>query len=337
MLSPYKIRWQNMSSLELDLWTEISFDSDEGEMETYLNREAIASETYNGAFKRVYGYKWSDVLTPKLTFVKQNYEDFTSEENRKILSWLTSSSTGGFLDVYKDDSEVISFCILGNFTTINQHKIANGRIIGYTVEFESVSPFAFSPLKIITKNVSDLENGKIIIDIKTDDSQSPVYPRITIRQNTNVVIEVDHEMFTFGDLLSGSDMVENTVYYYPRVDEYGEDDSRYYWMTSKGKFSDDSNTSEIITTSVSIKNVHTNDNGIIKTFNTIVKNNLAEEIVTLDGANKVVSSNRILGRVFGDDYDWKWLPLYDGVNELSFVGNCEVTIEYREPIKCGGF
>ena len=71
MLSPYKIRWQNMSSLELDLWTEISFDSDQGEIGTYLNREAVASETHNGVFKRVYNYKWSEVLTPKLTFVKE--------------------------------------------------------------------------------------------------------------------------------------------------------------------------------------------------------------------------------------------------------------------------
>ena len=67
--------------------------------------------------------------------------------------------------------------------------------------------------------------------------------------------------------------------------------------------------------------------------------------VVLDGANKVVSNYSIDEsgketmdiRIFGDDFSWNWIPLYEGKNELSFVGNCTVTIEYRYPIKCGEF
>lgn len=324
MLSPYKVRWQNMSSLELDLWTEISFDSDDGEIGTYLNREAIASETYSGTFKRVYNYKWSETFTPKLTFVKQNYEDFTPEENRKVLTWLTSSSNAGFLYVYKDDSEAISFCILGNFITINQRKLSNGRVIGYTAEFESISPFAFSPLHTVVKHIESPEDNIITINLETDEPQKPIYPRITIQQNDDKsVIEVDHEMTDLDNWIEGS------VFHY---------DGKYYWVDKDGeKHISDTNDSNLETTSVSIINTYTKFNSEPQEFKSIIKNNIKGEKITLDGANRVVLSSRISNRIFGDDFDWNWLPLYEGKNELSIEGNCIVTVEYRYPIKCGEF
>ena len=41
--------------------------------------------------------------------------------------------------------------------------------------------------------------------------------------------------------------------------------------------------------------------------------NVSQEIVVLDGANKTVSSNRD-GRIFGDDFNWQWMPLTPGEN-----------------------
>jgi hypothetical protein len=314
-----------MSSLELDLWAEISFDSDNGEVETYLNREAIASESHNGTLRRVHSYKWSDVFTPKITLIKQNYEDFTSEENRRILTWLTSSPSADFLDVYKDDSEVISFCVLGNFITVNQHKLANGRIVGYTAEFESVTPWALSDLQTITKDVSDPADNTITINLETDDPHSAVYPRITIQQDaTTNIIELNSAM------VDTDDWTEGSVFY----DVVGE---KYYWMDSDGKHISPTNTSNIETTSVNIKNVYTAYNKDPLVFDTLIKNNLKGEKVILDGANRVVSSSRTNGRIFGEDFDWQWIPLYHGENKLTFIGNCVVTIEYREPIKCGEF
>ena len=73
MLSPYKIRWHNMSSLDFDLWTEISFDGDNGDVETHLSREAVISESYNGSFKRAYGYRWDESLIFSVTFIKKDY------------------------------------------------------------------------------------------------------------------------------------------------------------------------------------------------------------------------------------------------------------------------
>ena len=68
-----------------------------------------------------------------------------------------------------------------------------------------------------------------------------------------------------------------------------------------------------------------------------IKNNTSTEKIILDGANKIISSSNTR-RIFGDDFvDWKWLELFDGTNEITVEGNCEVEIEYRTVRKIGEY
>ena len=101
MISPYKIKWNELSSILIpfDVITQCSFDGDSGDSETFLGREAVVSETYNGAMKRGNMYKWNESFAPTITILKKDFSDFTREENRYILSWLTSKQTPGFLDI----------------------------------------------------------------------------------------------------------------------------------------------------------------------------------------------------------------------------------------------
>ena len=331
MISVNRINYAGYSSQDFDLKTCLSFEGDSGDVNTFLNREAVASESYRGHFRRVHNYKYSEVLAPTLTFIKDDFRDFTMEEQRKILKWLTSKDTASFLTVYHDDSEVISYEILGGFIEINTHKAGNGRVVGITAVFESIAPWAFSSLYTITKNVSNPTDNKITINLETDDPQNAVYPRITIQQGDSNIITINHAM---GDT---DNWVEGSVFKY---------DNTYYWVDAKGeKHTSTSNTSGFSTTSVSIRNTHTDDNGKVSVFDTLVKKNITKEKVVLDGANRVVSNyfiddsgKEIIGtRIFGDDFSWNWTPLYEGKNELSFVGNCVITVEYRYPIKCGEF
>lgn len=327
MISVNRLVYAGYSSQDFDLICDLSFDSDDGEVSTYLSREAVASETHRGDFKRVSSYKYSEVLAPTITFIDKDFGEFDFDRQRRILKWITSKDTASFLTIYHDDSEVISYEILGGFTEIQTYKTGNGRVIGFTATFESISPFAFSPLQTITKNVSKPEDNKITINLETDDPQSAVYPRITIQQSDTTIVEINHAMKD--DDKEG--WVEGTVYYY-------KNGKLYYWVDATGQRNDSStNTSKIETTSVSMNNIYTDDNGNQQRFASVVKNNTRNEIVVLDGANQVVSSSRSVSRIFGDDFSWDWLPLYEGKNELSFVGNCDVTIEYRTPIKCGEF
>lgn len=328
MIAANRIVYNGLSSIDLDLIVDVAFDSDNGETSSFLSREAVASETHTGEFRRVHNYKWNEVFSPKFTFVKKDFSDFSSLELRKLYAWLTSKSTASFITVYYDDSEVISWEALGGFIECSAYKIANNRTVGVVATFESTSPFAFSPLHTITKDVSDSADNKITINLETDDSM-PVYPRITIQQDSSTNVIPIAEPMTDDD-----DWVEGSVFHYHNSDD---DVDIYYWIDANGKHDSTTDDSKIDTTSVYIKNIHTDDKGNTSVFDTLSKNNIKGEIITLDGANRVVSSSRTNGRIFGNDFSWDWIPLYEGKNELSFVGNCTVTLEYREVRKIGEF
>ena len=74
-----------------------------------------------------------------------------------------------------------------------------------------------------------------------------------------------------------------------------------------------------------------------------VKNAAPGEEITLDGTNKVISviwydneGNKIDNvRVIGDDFNWEWLPLSYGENNITITGNCDVQIQWIEPRKVG--
>ena len=323
MIAPYKITYNGFSSLDMDCWTGLTFNGDDGEVETHLAREAQISESHNGSRNHIHGYKWSDPFTCQVTFTKQDYSDFTSEENRKMLKWLTGNSNASFIDIYMDDSEVIEWSSLGNWVNVSQYKLGNGRIVGYVAEWEAAHPWVFSPLYTITKDISNPNDNTITINLETDDS-APVYPRITIQQNDSNIITINRRMGETDNWVEGSVC-------------YNEEFKEYYWYDAKEnkRITDSENNSKINTTSVSIRNTHTDVNGNISVFNSLVKNNGIGEKITLDGANRVVSSSST--RIFGDNFDFNWIPLYEGKNELSFEGNCIVTVEYRSVIKCGEF
>lgn len=325
MINPYKITWNEFSSLDFDVLTDLAFDSDNGAVETRLSREAVVSETYNGELKRASGYKWNESLTFQMTLVKNDFGDFSSEENRRVLKWLTSRRTPGFINVYKDDSEVVEFAALGNFVNVSSYKLGNGRVVGYIADWESLTPYAFSDLYTVTKTISNATDNKITIEIDTDDSQ-PVYPRITV-QGKGVVVPI-----AAGTKLTAlSDMVENTVYF---------NGTTYYWKTAPSTdaayFNSSTTNPNLKTTSVKIINTHTNILNQKKVLEpVVVKNSAGTEKIVIDGANKIISSGNT-NRVFGDDFEgWRWLALYDGKNEIAIEGNCTVTIDYREIRKTG--
>lgn len=328
MISPHKIKYNGMESTELnmlDLIMDVAFDSDDGEMSTYLTREAIASETHDGRYRRVHGYKYSELFSPKFTFTKENFSDFTMGEVRQVLKWLTSTSRASLLDVYYDeDDNEVSWSAIGGWTEINTHKLANNRTVAITAVFEATTPYALSDLEIHHKETSENTIDKITIN--TDEPNQPIYPCITIQQDgTTSVVEIDHTM-TDDDF-----WLEGTVYHYGAG-------NMFYWIDADGEKHDSStNISGIETTSVVIRNTHKVGDEVVGVFDTLVKNNIKGETIVIDGANRIISSSRTDGRIFGDDFDWQWIPLYEGDNELTFIGNCTAKVEYRTPIKCGDF
>lgn len=330
MIAANRIKFQKVFSNELnipDLIMECAFDSDNSEVSTYLNREAVSVESHDGRHDNTVRYKYSERFSPRFTFLKKGFGDFDSSELRAVLKWLTSSDTPTLLDVYYDDSNVVGFSAIGNWTQIDSYKLANSRTVAVVATFESIHPYALSDLYTVTKTISSSDDNTITIEIDTDDNK-PVYPRITIQHNGSIVRISGETTLTYL-----SDMIENTVYF---------NGATYYWKTENSTdpvyFHESTTNPNLITTSVRLTNTHTdflNQSTVLDS--TIVKNNNTTEIITLDGANRVISSNSV-NRIFDDDFvDWRWLQLLDGKNEITVEGNCTVTIEYREIRKVGEY
>lgn len=375
MVSPHKIKYQGIESTELnilDLMMCVSFDGDNGETSTYLNREAVVSETYDGRYKRVHGYKYSESFSPKFTFIKRNFTDFTMDEVRKVLKWLTSTSQTSLLDVYydhRDDSDVVSWSAIGGWTEINTYKLANNRTVGITATFEAVTPYAMSGLYTIAKTISSPTDNNITIEINTDEPQIPVFPRITI-QSRGIIVNINSEYNIYSDMVPNTVYYNGTTYYWksdtpalctgdkkPNYDwelvnvdtayttsdtiesgkiYYYSSDKKYRWIDPY-TFKSSTSNPNLSTTSVRFINEHTDAFNQAKTLEpVVVKNNNSTESIVLDGANKIISSSSVR-RIFGDDFNWQWLELHDGKNEISVEGNCEIKLEWREIRKVGEY
>lgn len=313
MISVKAIKYNTFKNTDFDLIVDAAFDSDNGESDSFLDRESVLSATYNGKLRHVHNYKFTNVFSPTFTFIKKDFSDVTVKEQKRIFAWLTSKSTPSFLTAYEDDSKTIAFECLGAFTDVKPYKLANNRTVGFTAVFESTMPWALSPIREYNYP-EDME-----ITIGSDDLDSPIYPKLTIAQSSATsVVELDHA------LTDTDKWLPNTIYHYG---------TKYYWLDSNGeKHESEKNESGIDTTSVVITNT-IYENGMLKTYKTQVINNIVGETVVLDGQNKIVSSSRTSGRIFGDDFDWSWLPLFNGLNTISVIGNCTIKIEFREPIK----
>lgn len=225
MISANRIKYNGIFSNELnmpDMITCVAMDSDNGETSTYLNREAVVSESYDGRYKRISNFKYTETFAPKFSFFKKDFGDFTMEEVRIVLKWLTSKDTTALLETYYDDSNVVSWASIGGWTEIQTYKLANNRTIAITAVWDSISPFAMSDIYTITQTITNPTNNKITINIDTDDNK-PVYPRVTIDHgyggaHHTVVRIPDGTVYTVN-----TDMITDTAYF---------NGTTYYWKPS---------------------------------------------------------------------------------------------------------
>ena len=229
MIDAHRIVFNGLDSMDLDITSHLSFDSDVGSATSFLNRDAVYSEHYDGSYRRIHSYKYNDVLTPVFTFVKQNFSDFTQEENRRMLSWLTASDKPGWLEVYQDDSNVVSYRLFGNFTETEQYKLGNGRVVGYVATFESSSPYAWSR-KIVYPEVyataDEINNNdenndylavsgtqEITLVCNSDEYSKPLYPKVTITFNNSKPEDIYFPVTT-DPQANNSKMIPNVLYSY---------------------------------------------------------------------------------------------------------------------------
>lgn len=357
MISPYRIKFRNQTNEDFDLIVGAAFDSDSGNTESFLNRESTSSNTYDGSRRNIHGYHYTDVMNVSFTLIKQDYTDITDYERRKIYAWLTGSNKVEELAVYKDDSEVISYRLLGGFTTIEHYKLGNGRDVGVVVNFEHTAPYAYSPVKSITKTITAPET--ITLNCCTDVYEKPLYPRITVTLGNSIVLPVNED-----PLSDTFEMIENVAYQYNGYHYINLDGQKHALSVTSSNIESqvaDSKTvgtyclsktdntvylGVVLDNSYSWKKIKTigagfeirntyYENGQDVTTKSAVIDCFTNEEITIDGDNKIISSTRTPMRIFGESFNWEWVHLVPGENHITVSGDCTITIEWVEPIKIG--
>lgn len=160
------------------------FDPDNGEVDSYLSTESIYTESYNGTKRYDYGAKYTSTTILYITMVKNNYADFSRSELRDVLDWLTGLNKVSWLDLYNDDTNEFAFSFLGRVINVRLQKL-DARIVGINVEFESVSPWAYSN---INHNEMTLDGTESLYHIcnSSDESSVYIYPNVTfVNKSTN--------------------------------------------------------------------------------------------------------------------------------------------------------
>jgi hypothetical protein len=364
MISPQKIKYNNeelhVYLNNMNIILDVSFDTDSGAIATFLNRSAVSSESHDGRYNNTYAYKYDELFAPKFTIVKSDFSDFSQQEVRKVLKYLTSTDKPALLEVYYDEnSNSPDFCAVGGWTEIETYKLANNRTIGIIATFTATTPYALSA--VTETSISDKNDYKANITVDTDDSK-PVYPQIILTQD-KVIVEV--EQITIDDMIPNvtyKAIVGNTTIYFrktltPQFTEYpyrppyewpveettkeltSEDTLKkntIYHNTTNGKYYFLSpytityyDTEPTASTSY-VKITNTNTNQTL-----MLTNNIKNEEIVIDCANRIIRSSSRTNRVFGDDFNWKWLALYDGSNNITVDGMCTVTLKWRTVKKVG--
>lgn len=156
--------------------THFEGDSDSGEMDTFLSTSTVGTDNYNGTKRTMYGSKYNNEATLKVTIIKQNGSDFGIVDTREALKWLTGAQQNSWMYLYVGDEDrdaegenigsQARFRVLGHVQDVKQYKM-DARVVGLVIYFESASPWAYSLPQVESRSVDGRE--KFTITNNTDD------------------------------------------------------------------------------------------------------------------------------------------------------------------------
>ena len=298
----------------------VAFEPDNGEVDTFLDMEQVYTESYDGTKRYLYGLKYNNVATIKITLIKKDGSDFSVDDNRKALRWLTGNRHASWLDFYDKNHKTAKnpvYSFFGSIISVKQYKL-DARIVGLTITFESTTPWAYSSPQQFSRNFGEGNFGM--------DTAGSVFKGETVS-----MLNIDSN----GVLYNDSDDIDAAF----KIDSYG-----VIYNSNDIDFEITNNTDDLYTyTNLDIKytNLSGNETGntvtiLNKTLNeeTNISGITRYEVVQLNSGQFIVSNT---GRIFGDNFNFVWPRLRPGINEFSINGSGKGTIEFtfRYPVKIG--
>ena len=284
----------------------MAFEPDQGEHDTFLGMEPIYTDKYDGSRRIDYGAKFNSVAVIKISVIKRNEKDFTVAEVRDFLKWTTGSRTNSYLDLMVGDE--VKFSFLGRVTNAYQQKL-DARTIGLSIEFTSVSPWAYSPIQ---------------------------YAGYSTSQSIN--IDNDGAVYKSGSTMAFN-ISENGVLYDNSILNITDDGTVY--SDSSPVMRIDNKTDDLYTP-VYLNTVFENGTSdtLIITNTTLdeetrITSISQNEVITLSSEQFILSDKT--SKIFGNSFNYIWPRLAPGENELivDMNGSGSIGFTYRYPIKIG--
>ena len=301
-----------------------AFEPDEGFKDTFLGMDQISEDYYDGTKKFLYGTRYNSTATISITLVKMDGTDWSLDDNRKALRWLTGSRTASWLDLckYKDEENgwLISYSFLGTVGSPQQYKL-DGRVVGISFEFLSISPWAYSPEQVfdrfINQTLSIDNNGVLTSKAMSIDTNGVLCNSRVPGPGACFCIEDDGTIYVENKIIATIDNTTDDLYSYIYLDiEFLNDSCGYLEIRN-----------ETLGEVTRVDNLHKGDIIYItgKQFiGAYTRNQLTNELINQE-------------RIFGNDFNFVWPRLAPGENSLIVEGNGNGTVKfsYRYPMKVG--
>lgn len=297
----------------------VAFDADNGLTDTYLGMDQIYVDNYNGTKRILYGTKYNNVTTITISIIKNDGTEIDIQDTRKVLRWLTGARKASWLNLY--DGDEFQYAFLCTNEDVQQYKL-DGRTVGFTITFLSISPYAYSDVQNIKCSFGYAlkidENGVLFKDQST----------LSITEYNGILTNGTGGAFKLdvGDIA----YIDNRIFL--QIDNQSDDLFSYVYMDVK--FTNKDSDIFIIQNKTLYESSNEAD-GLTQITN--VKQN---EVITLKSDQFITSSIRM---EFGDDFNFIWPKLMPGVNTLVIGGDDDgngsgdVELTYRYPIKIGNF
>lgn len=308
-------QYRGLNSLKDKNLIVVAFDPDQGEMDTFLGMEAIYTDKFDGSRRLDYGAKYNNVSLIKISVIKCNMSDFTMAEVRDFLKWTTGARQVSYLDMMIDDE--IKFSLLGRVVNAYQQKL-DARTVGMAIEFESVSPWAYSPVQTISCSFGGtltVDTNGVVMKKSSQNTALGISKNGTL---SNGPASSDTGGGVFKITSDGAIYIDNTTSI--RIDNPTDDLDSFINMNVVFENSN--------STYLSIHNTTLNEK-------TEIKNMAVNEVVTINAGQFIFSDNT--SKLFGNSFNYVWPRLVPGVNKIIVSGDGMgvITLTYRYPMKIG--
>ena len=287
-------------------------DTDNGLTDTFLSMDISSDDYYDGTKRYTYNSRYNTQATVTLTVIKNNGKDFSLQQVRSCLKWLTGAKTDSWLDMYNGDE--IKYSFLGRVTNVQNYKL-DARIVGLIITFTSVSPWAYSAPQVFDCSIYQLiditEEGVLL---KGGDDAVPLG---TDSEGVLSVSYLDNNNY-FNITDDGVVYIDNS--YRTVIDNRSDDLYTYIYLDI-----DYINESSSF---VSIRNITLGEETKVTSIRT-------NESISISAKQFIISD--VPNKIFGDTFNFVWPRLQPGPNDFIVEGDGRGSAKftYRYPMKVG--